>query len=132
MLPAAGRPDSPYCPVGLLESLLAAAPFAQYPGALARGVTGRGTLRPGAKPLAASSLRNLLLEVCTAAGLDLAGVGFYPLRIGGTTEIAASGLVPDRLTREHGRWRSVIVFEDCNARPDMASRLLPSRHAGLA
>jgi len=124
--------DSPYCPVGLLESLLAAAPFAQYPGALARGVTGKDTLRPGAKPLAASSLRSMLLEVCTAAGLDPEGVGYHSLRIGGTSEIAASGLVPDRLTREHGRWRSVIVFEDCYARPDLASRLLPSRHTGLA
>jgi hypothetical protein len=71
-----------------------------------------------------------LREVCKTAGIDIEAIGYHSLRIGGTSAIAESGAVPDRLTMQHGRWRTVQVFQGY-ARSQLQEKLLPSRNVGL-
>jgi ribonuclease HI len=145
----AREPGSPYCPVRLVEDLLAAGGYVSCPerapgqdlGPLLRAV-GRRRARDGSRrlqrvtrplsdPIPAVSdglLRDRAKALCAAAGVTKE-VGLHSFRIGGASVAADSG-VDERLVMSHGRWRSVSAARGYQ-RASMAGRLRVSRSLGL-
>ena len=117
------RTGGKYCPVALTERLIAEGHYADLgPGSLIRGVQARKgghVLRPsgelpseGKQPgaLAYTTYLAKVKEVCTELGLDASLYGTHSARGGGATAAAELG-VPDRLIKQHGRWRSDFMVQ---------------------
>lgn len=74
-------------------------------------------------------VRELVLGMLSAIGLDHRQFGLHSLRAGGASAAANAG-VPDRLFKRHGRWRSENA-KDGYVKDRMEERLEVSRRIGL-
>ena len=74
-------------------------------------------------------MRELVLEKLSAIGLDPKRFGLHSLRSGGAS-VAANVGVPDRMFKQHGRWRSENA-KDGYVKDSLKDRLSVSQHLGL-
>ena len=96
------------CPVKHLEDYLKLANInissSQYIfRAISKGKKSR--LRRKNKPISCTTIRQNLLKVIKAVGLNWKDYGLHSLRAGGAS-LAANKGIPDRLFKRHGRWKS--------------------------
>ena len=77
--------------------------------------------------LSYTRVRELVLGMLSAIGLDHRQFGLHSLRAGGASAAANVG-VPDRLFKRHGRWRSENAKD---VKDGMEERLEVSRRIGL-
>lgn len=142
----AALPDSPCCPVQLLQDLLTAGAYQRTPaapdqdvGPLLRAVYApregpqrlrqvTGTLANPIPALAATTYAAHFKEACEAAGLPQ-DILPHSGRIGGASAAAANN-VQDRLFMRQGRWRSE-TSKNLYTRETLEHRLQVSRNLGL-
>ena len=128
------RTASKLCPVAMMERYLnlgqiAGQDLPDLP--LFRGITntrGGGKLRKSGG-LSYSRMREVVLEMLSAVGLDKRRFGLHSLRSGGASAAANAG-VPDRMFKRHGRWRSENA-KDGYVQDALDERLKVSRNLGL-
>ena len=128
------RTASKLCPVTMMERYLnlgqiAGQDLPDLP--LFRGITntrGGGKLRKSGG-LSYSRMREVVLEMLSAVGLDKRRFGLHSLRSGGASAAANAG-VPDRMFKRHGRWRSENA-KDGYVQDALDERLKVSRNLGL-
>ena len=88
-----------------------------------------GTLRNTTSSLSYTRMREILLHELEGIGLNKRNFGLHSLRSGGATA-AASGGVPDRLFKRHGRWKSENA-KDGYVKDDLSALLSVSTALGL-
>ena len=101
------------CPVKILERYIKEANITEHNGFLFRATTyfknsNVHKLRRGNKPISYSTARSTVLDLIRSIGLNDKMFGLHSLRSGGATAAARNG-VPDRLFKNHGRWKSENV-----------------------
>jgi len=74
-------------------------------------------------------MREVVLDMLSAVGLDQRKFGLHSLRSGGASAAANAG-VPDRMFKRHGRWRSENA-KDGYIQDALDERLTVSRNLGL-
>ena len=80
--------------------------------------------------LSYTRVREVMLEMLEAIGLDKRQFGLHSLRAGGASAAANAGVV-DRLFKRHGRWKSENA-EDGYVKDTLQERLKVSRNLGLS
>ena len=127
--------DSQLCPVTMLKKYLKAAKILmgsdQY---IFRSLSFRKSINEHVlcntnKPLSYTRAREILLDALSQIGLNKTQFGLHSLRSGGASA-AASNLVPERLLKAHGRWRSEKA-KDGYIKETISNKLSVSRKLGL-
>ena len=120
------------CPVAMVERYMELAGTKGSPDKLLfRGLisTKNGCKLRESGGLSYTRVRELVLGMLSAIGLDHRQFGLHSLRAGGASAAANAG-VPDRLFKRHGRWRSENA-KDGYVKDRMEERLEVSRRIGL-
>lgn len=81
------------------------------------------------KPISYSRVRELFKSSLESIGVEKEKFGLHSLRSGGATS-AANNLVPDRLFKIHGRWKSENV-KDGYVQDNIKSKLSVSLNLGI-
>lgn len=125
------RTSSKLCPVAMMERYQSLAQITGQDLPLFRGITNTrsgGKLRKGGS-ISYSRMREVVLDMLSAVGLDQRKFGLHSLRSGGASAAANAG-VPDRMFKRHGRWRSENA-KDGYIQDALDERLTVSRNLGL-
>ena len=121
------------CPVTMMKSYvdLGAIQLASDQ-LLFRGISsskGKEKLRPTGG-LSYTRLRELVLKKIKELGYDEKMFGLHSFRAGGATAAASNPMLPDRLFKRHGRWRSEGA-KDGYIKESLQNRLAVSKGLGL-
>ena len=126
------RTGMPTCPVGMLERYMAKVGLDTTSELfLFRGITrtsGGERLR-GTGPLSYTTVREQFRGKMLELGYPVSGYGLHSLRAGGASAAAQAG-VPDRLFRQHGRWRSETA-KDGYIEDSVENHLTVSKSIGI-
>ena len=129
---AIARTDTKLCPVAMLERYIDLAGTMGSPDKLLfRGLinTKNGSKLRESGGLSYTRVRELVLGMLSAIGLDRRQFGLHSLCAGGASAAANAG-VPDRLFKRHGRWLSENA-KDGYVKDRLEDRLEVSRKIGL-
>jgi len=101
------------CPVRMVQLFIERARIVEHIEYLFRATTffksrNQHYLRKSNKPISYTTARSNVLELIRKIGLNEKLFGLHSLRSGGATAAARNG-VPDRLFKNHGRWKSEKV-----------------------
>jgi len=107
------RTSSVICPVRMVQLFIERAQIVEHTEYLFRATTffksrNQHCLRKSNKPISYTTARSNVLELIRKIGLNEKLFGLHSLRSGGATAAARNG-VPDRLFKNHGRWKSEKV-----------------------
>ena len=125
------RTSSKLCPVAMMERYLNLAQIAGQDLPHFRGITNThsgGKLRKGGS-ISHNRMREVVLDMLSAVGLDKCKFGLHSLRSGGALAAANAG-VPDCMFKWHGRWRSENA-KDSYVQDALDERLTVSCNLGL-
>lgn len=119
--------ETELCPIKILKTYLELAEITETSDKdvyLFRALTSskyKQSLRKKNTPLSYTRVREIILDAVKSIGLDPSKYGTHSLRSGGAT-CAANAEIPDRIFKQHGRWRTDVA-KDMYVQ-DSLSRLL--------
>ena len=125
------RTPSKLCPVAMMERYQNLAQITSQDLPIFRGITNTssgGKLRKGGS-ISYSRMREVVLDMLSAVGLDKCKLGLHSLRSGGASAAANAG-VPDRGFQRHGWWQSENA-KDGYIQDALDERLTVSCNLGL-
>jgi len=126
------RTNSETCTVAMLELCMAAGEIDQTSDlCLFRGIikTKDGKKLQPSGSVCYSTMRDLFRKKLEALGHAATGFGLHSFRAGGASTAAKAG-VPDRLFKQHGRWKSESA-KDGYVEDSVENRLSITRNIGI-
>ena len=126
------RTNSDTCPVAMLERYMAAGEISTTSNlCLFRGIvkTKDGEKLQPSGAVCYSTMRDLFRKKLEALGHSATGFGLHSFRAGGASAAAKAG-VPDRLFKQHGRWKSESA-KDGYVEDSVENQLSVTRNIGI-